>query len=355
MNVSDDLHVRVRAFIAGSSHDRLAFEALALELAAFQIAQVDPVRRLALAKNALRPASSDEIVALPTDVFRLRRVAAHAPEQDVRVFRTSGTTSGARGAHALRTLATYEAAALRHGRDLLWPDRAPTRALVLAAPSSLLQDSSLSFMIDLFIARLQLKARHVLDATGLQLEALEQELAVCEEQDGPVLVMGTAFAYVHAIDALGSRTRRLPSGSRAMLTGGFKGRSREVPEAELRAALSCAFGIDPALIIGEYGMTEMSSQLYEPRIARPTTKPSVYRAPGWVQVNAVHPESLAPLPQGTVGIARVLDLANVDSSVGVLTSDLVRVLSNGDIELLGRSPGATPRGCSLAIEELERG
>lgn len=127
-----------------------------------------------------------------------------------------------------------------------------------------------------------------------------------------------------------------------------------MPEADLRASLAQAFGIDQSLIIGEYGMTEMSSQLYEPRILEPATKSSTYRAPGWIRVSAVDPETLAPLPPGTIGIARILDLANVDSSIGVLTSDLVRVLTNGDIELLGRAPGATPRGCSLAIEELER-
>lgn len=354
MSRSDELHERVRAFIARPTHDPRELDAIALELAAFQLEHVEPVRRLAQARGVSAPTSSAEIVALPTDVFRLRRVAAHEPQLDVRVFRTSGTTSGARGSHALRTLATYEAAALRHAQDLLWPDQVPTRALVLAAPAALVPDSSLSFMIDLFIERLALQARHVFDRAGLQLVALNEELAACQQHDGPVLVMGTAFAYVHALDALGDRRFALPAGSRAMLTGGFKGRSREVPEAELRAALSRTFGIDPARILGEYGMTELSSQLYEPRVAEPSCPASVYRAPGWVRVDAVDPETLAPLPAGAVGLARILDLANVDSSIGILTHDRVRVVGQGDVELLGRMPGATPRGCSLAIEELER-
>jgi len=41
----------------------------------------------------------------------------------------------------------------------------------------------------------------------------------------------------------------------------------------------------------------------------------------------------------------------VDSAVAVQTEDLVRRRGAG-IELLGRRPGAPPRGCSLAVEAL---
>jgi hypothetical protein len=55
-----------------------------------------------------------------------------------------------------------------------------------------------------------------------------------------------------------------------------------------------------------------------------------------------------------VGLARFIDLGNVDSAVCVVTQDLVRRVGGG-IELLGRQPGATPRGCSLSIEALLHG
>jgi hypothetical protein len=60
------------------------------------------------------------------------------------------------------------------------------------------------------------------------------------------------------------------------------------------------------------------------------------------------------VPDGEIGLARFIDLANVDSAVAILTRDLVR-RRDGGIELLGRSPGAPPRGCSLAIEALLSG
>ena len=56
-----------------------------------------------------------------------------------------------------------------------------------------------------------------------------------------------------------------------------------------------------------------------------------------------------PVPTGELGIARIIDLGNVDSALVVQTEDLVRRRGAG-IELLGRRPGATARGCSLAVE-----
>lgn len=352
---SDALHARVRAFIAGESTDR--FEALALEIAAFQRARVEPVGRLAKARLGAAPARSlEEIPALPTDVFRLRRVAAHPPSLDVRVFETSGTTQGAetKGRHPMRTLVTYEAAAMAHAARFLFPDVRLARALVLAPSSRDAPSSSLSFMIDLFVERLGLEARATVGATGaIDFEAVTAQARACAEAPAPALVMGTAFAFVHAIDRLASAPVRLPAGSVAMLTGGFKGRSREVPEGELREGIARWLGLDPERIVGEYGMTELSSQLYEPRIGAPAGfRASTYRAPSWVRVAAADPITLAPLPSGQEGIARIVDLANIDSSIAIQTQDRVVVDASGDVLLLGRLPGAIARGCSLAIEDV---
>jgi hypothetical protein len=141
-----------------------------------------------------------------------------------------------------------------------------------------------------------------------------------------------------------------------MQTGGFKGRSREVAPDELRRRVGETFGVRTDLVVGEYGMTELSSQLYEGTLAGvlgfgPPVEHGVYFAPPWVRVDAVDPVSLDALPPGEVGIARIVDLANVDSAVAIQTADRVRV-AGGGVEILGRLPGAAPRGCSLAVDEM---
>lgn len=356
---SDALHARVRAAIAavdgGGGLDRDAFDALALELARHQRRHVAPFARLVRARavdlDAAR--SADRIPAVPTDVFRLVRVAAHPPELDARTFRTSGTTSGARGELPLRTTATYAAGALAWGSRHLWPDRPIRRAVVLAPRAADVPDSSLSFMIDLFVEHLGAETTWHVDPARAALDhaGLERACAAAREAGDPVLLFGTGFAFVWATDTE-DLDLRLPPGSRAMITGGFKGRTREVDEPELRARLADRFGLEPSSIVGEYGMTELSSQLYEPRLIPGAIHVGRYRPPPWVRVTAVDPTSLEPVAAGEEGLARIVDLANVDNAVAVQTADRVRVDDDG-VTLLGRAPGATPRGCSLAIEEMQ--
>lgn len=97
-------------------------------------------------------------------------------------------------------------------------------------------------------------------------------------------------------------------------------------------------------------MSELSSQLYTRGIelGRPT---GLYRAPHWLRVRAVDPMTLQPLPAGETGLLRFDDLANTDSVAAIQTSDLGCVTPDG-VALYGRAPGATPRGCSLAVEEI---
>lgn len=328
------------------------FEALALDVARLQVRHVPAVARLARASgfDAGGEPAIDAIPAVPTDVFRFARVAAHPPEADVAVFRTSGTTSGARGEHAFRTLATYDAAAAAWGSRFLTEGRTDLAVISLTPPPGEAEDSSLVHMIALFSRAEAGPVTWHLAGGSLDPASVERACSAARAVGRAALLAGTSFAFVHLLDAAAGLDLRLPPGSRAMLTGGFKGRSREVGADELRAGIASAFGLPDSAVVGEYGMTELSSQLYEATLVRTHAPHGVYTPPPWVRVTAVDPESLAPLAPGEVGIARVVDLANVDSAVAILTADRVRVTEEG-VALLGRLPGATPRGCSLAVEE----
>ena len=100
-------------------------------------------------------------------------------------------------------------------------------------------------------------------------------------------------------------------------------------------------------------MTELTSQLYEGCLpdGELSGEPGVYLEPPWARVVPVDPATLRPVAEGEVGLARIVDLGNVDSAVVILTQDLVRRRGAG-IELCGRRRGAPRRGCSLAVEAL---
>jgi hypothetical protein len=181
-------------------------------------------------------------------------------------------------------------------------------------------------------------------------DALRERVAALSPS-ATVAILATSFALVHLTDALGGDVLALPPGSRVMQTGGFKGRSREVAAEDLRKGVARAFALDERCIVSEYGMTELSSQLWEATLVDERARPGVYAEPPWVRVVPVDPETLAPVPDGSLGIARIEDLANVDSAFALLAQDRVRRVDGG-VELLGRAPGAPPRGCSIALDEM---
>jgi len=354
VNVSDPvreaeaLHARVRQAIATGD---VPFAELARELAVFQARYVPGYARLCAAR-AVDPASGslDELPAVPTDAFRVARIATFPAEHDVAVFRTSGTTIGTRGMHPMRTLATYHDAAMSAASSTLfapYPERVRIVAIAETAP-----DSSLARMLAWFIAeRGDARSTFVRpDDVDTAIETLERAAV-----DGPLLLLATAFAHVHLIDRLNSggtqRSLPLPRGSRVMQTGGFKGRSREVAPEELRSMIATTYELPRAEVVGEYGMTELTSQLWATPESGSTARHWIYRAPPWVRVSARDPATLAPLPEGARGIARIEDLGNVESAWAIQTADEV-IVQGSRVEILGRLPGATPRGCSLAVEEL---
>src|SRR6266540_750582 len=357
------LHTRVRSFIEASARGDAAaesFDGLGLAVLRYQADHVAAYQRL-LARAGRDPGRVSEVrvlPAVPSDAFRFARIAAHPPADDVALFRTSGTTALPRGEHALSTTETYECSALAWGGWALFCDiHEPLTAIILSPREN--PESSLHFMMKTFAARFAPKAHYLQtsDLSAIDADELERACDAAARAGAPAIVMGTSFAFVHALDALGGRRLQLPQASRAMHTGGFKGRSRAVDARELRGHIAQTFGVSEGAVVGEYGMTELSSQLYEGTLRgqrgfdTPSATHGTFIPPPWMRVAAVDPETLLPLADGEVGILRFEDLVNVDGALAIQTADRGRCTSAG-VELMGRSPGAPPRGCSLALENL---
>ena len=359
---SNTLHEAVQRFASGES--TRTFADLALEIAEFQAEFSAGFARLVQGrKGAL--STAETIPGVPSDAFRLARVAVHPESEDAARFATSGTTGSGHGIHAMRRLDTYETLALRFGRSALLSESAPSRVVALAPRLAEPPTSSLGYMMALFMVDFEQAAagsargpeRWLIDERGVNLAGIDEagQSALATGQD--LIVLATSFALVALLDALAGRTLRVPERTVVMQTGGFKGKSREIAPDELRQSVARCFGISEARVVGEYGMTELTSQLYEatlpgsPLYAERRGPAGVYFEPAWLRVIPVDPVSLDPVAEGEVGIARIVDLGNVDSAIAIQTQDRVRRIDGG-IELLGRAAGAPPRGCSLAVEEF---
>ena len=195
-------------------------------------------------------------------------------------------------------------------------------------------------------AQAQTVSRFWLRHGHFEFEALRETLLALSKNHRPVGLSGTAFSFVHLIDAWRDLPPlRLPPGSWLLETGGFKGRSREIPKPELYAEMARLFAIPDRDIWNEYGMSELSSQAY----ARGTS--GLHVTPPWARVLVWDPARGREVRIGQRGLVRWLDLANTDSVFALQTLDLAERTPTG-FRLLGRLPRTEPRGCSLGIEDL---
>jgi hypothetical protein len=347
--------------------DRL-FNSLALELFALQYAHNAPYRRLCDARG-ISPQSITHwanIPPVPTAGFKELELTCLAPAERTAVFHSSGTTAQrpSRHFHSAESLALYEAslwvwfrayvlAGLRGAGVGEW------RLAILTPRPTQAPHSSLVHMFetvrrrvgaaeDVFLGGLESDGTWNLDLTRTG-SALRLAVAA----DRPVVLLGTAFSFVHLMDAVAERGLQLglPPGSVVMETGGYKGRSRELPKPELHELICHGLGVSPLQIRCEYGMSELSSQAYDGTGSAGTeTEARIFRFPPWCRAQTVSPETGREVAVGSTGLIRVFDLANVFSVLAVQTEDLAIRRADG-FELLGRAVAAEPRGCSLMATE----
>ncbi|MBV8343450.1 MAG: hypothetical protein JO190_00465 [Candidatus Eremiobacteraeota bacterium] len=333
-----------------SPHDS-AFGDLALRVFDYQLRYNAPYARYCARLGvtpACPPSSWEAIPAVPAPAFKEAALTTFDPGSAALTFETSGTSGPARGRHHMETPALYDAALLAAFDRLVLPDDARLRYFNLVPNPQERPASSLGYMMA------RISERRGKGRTGWYLngdELLYDEFAsdLCSTiEDGcAVFIAATAFALMHALDALERDGTRLalPRGSRIMQTGGFKGRSRVVDRAELYERTCGVFGVAHAAIVSEYGMTELTSQYYQDAVSGNEV------GPPWLRARVVGPDRRAVAP-GSVGSLLHVDLANRSSCVAVQTEDLGIERAVG-FTLLGREAEALPRGCSLDAETLQ--
>jgi hypothetical protein len=294
------------------------------------------------------------IPAIPTGAFKDFDFTCLPAEERTTVFHSSGTTRQrpSRHFHSTDSLALYRAAARRWFQRHLPPTDPPRVLLSLTPPVDRAPNSSLVRMLDFVSDDLAPDRQWFAGATAdgfwtLDPAAVTTQIEAAGRSRRPVLLAGTAFNFVHLLDwmdANGVRTQ-LPSGSAVMETGGYKGRSREVPKTRLHESITGRLGVPAGRIVCEYGMCELSSQAYD-RVAGDKVATRRFRLPPWARGRIVSPEDGREVAINSTGVLQVFDLANVFSVLAVQTEDLAVRRADG-WELLGRTTTAEPRGCSL--------
>lgn len=335
----------------------IEFQQLALELFSLQLDGNPAYRRLCELRGL--PSSIrhwSQIPAVPTAAFKELELTSLPSGERTTVFHSSGTTEQkpSRHFHHAASLALYEGSLLPWFQAHLLADDVALSFLSLTPPPALAPHSSLVHMFATVGRAFGAEGTGfagTLDADGAWALDFDQIESALHNASRPLLLLGTAFNFVHLLDhlATGSRSLRLPAGSRVLETGGYKGRSRVVPQAELHALIAARLGVPAERIVCEYGMSELSSQAYDRAVPRSVAEAATSRCfhfPPWCRLQIVSPETGRSVAEGESGLLRIFDLANVRSVLALQTEDLA--IRRGDgFELIGRAATAEARGCSL--------
>jgi hypothetical protein len=383
MPASPELDRDLRALFAQGPAAPLndaAFGALALRVFATQYEALEAYRTYCQRRGALpqRLRHWSEIPAVPAQAFRdVRLWSDDDGAEPAAVFRTSGTTSqaenGARpGEHYMSAagLALYDASLLPTFRAFVLPEltkldqRSPLHPLVLGPPPAQAPHSSLWHMVDVAgRALFEALPRWFLPAGGLDVAGFEAVLG----EGKAVCLIATDLALDGWLQSAEAREFRvkLPKGSRVLHTGGPKGRRRALTLDALYARIASTLGVPEAHCVGEYGMTELASQFYDDTLLASATSaalPRLKHGPPWVRALVVDVQTLDPVPPGTPGLLKFVDLANLGSVLAIQTEDRAIAATDEELggpppagrpfRLLGRAQGSEPRGCSLDAEAV---
>lgn len=354
MNDQQEIVDALLAFIAQDGCDDAQFDALALRLFAYQHANNAAYRRFCQLRGATprRVRTWRDIPAVPISAFKEATLSCAPADSAERVFMTSGTTRGdVKGRHYHPTIAVWDASMTSHFARRFMRRDARLPMAILFPDEAAMPNSSLAHYLALAVQRFGAEdSAWFVGAQGMDVARLVAWLRRHEEAGKACAVLGASWSFVHLMDALAERgvTMRLPEGSRLLDTGGYKGQSRELPLEAFYAGLQASFGVPRERCINMYGMTELSTQLYDDGNV---VVPSVKSGPHWLRSRLVDPLTGHDVPRGERGVLVHCDLASFNSVTSILTED-VGIAVDGGFQLLGRAEGAQAKGCSLAVEEF---
>jgi hypothetical protein len=356
------IYDQVLGFIAAPQPG--AFEALALAVFRYQVANVAPYREYcrSLGAEENRIVRLQDIPPVSTIAFKYARLAGEAVAGE-KIFLTSGTTISRteRGAQIVARPEVYRASALAQLRRMMFPDGRKMRILAMHPAADEMPESSLSQMITWCIEAFGASpCACVADRKGVDTEAARDFLQAAQRDGAMVAILATTASLGALFACLEKTSPRiaLPRRSRIMDTGGAKGQLTPLDAETVCARAAALLGVTPQFVINEYGMTELCSQLYDATSFNSDDNSApgqrVKIAPPWMRAAAVDPVSLKPVAAGEAGLLRFFDLANVGSISAILTEDFGVVNESGDrVRLLGRAGMSEPRGCALAIQQFE--
>ena len=331
MKSYEELQKRIELFIDEDSNE--TFNELILEAHDFQKRNCQTLKNYT-DQNCKNPQSWKEITPIPTEAFKSAKIISFPEKRISKTFLTSGTTGDSKGQHHFLDTSLYEKSILATWKKL----NLPKLPLICLTQSH--ECNNKSSLIHMFKT---LNGKYLINSSGeINFEKIN---SFFKHNNSPIVFAGTAIAFLELIKNSSNINIELPKGSWILETGGYKGMKKSVNKDTFYAEISELFNLPIDKIINEYSMTELSSQFYSFGLNH------THKSAHWLKAKVVIPGKNTEAQDGEKGILAIYDLANLGSSVAIMTGDIA-IKKGNEFELVGRDETLTPRGCSLAAEEL---
>lgn len=307
------------------------FNDLILETHSFQRNKCQLIRNYA-ATYCSSPETWQEVAPIPTEVFKNTSLISFPEKRISKTFLTSGTTGDTRGKHHFVDTSIYEKSILTSWKILDLP-RLPI--VCLSQSPTINCQSSLIHMFGTLNGKFLIGSSGHLDKVKINF--------FLKNSNRPFILAGTALAFLYLMEEQSGIQLELPKGSWIMETGGYKGSNRRIIKKDFYSMIRNNFNLPEERIINEYSMTELSSQFYSRGLN------STHKSTHWLKARVLKPGTKSEVEDGERGILSIYDLANLGSSIGIMTGDIA-IRRGSEFELIGRNENLEPRGCSRAAD-----
>lgn len=192
-------------------------------------------------------------------------------------------------------------------------------------------------------------------------QALVQRLLAVRHEYPQVVLIGAPIMFLHLAGYIAENQIDLGDCHQVLIiTGGGWKRAggQAISRAEFDRRIQACFPGLPATNLRDfYNAVELNTVL-------PECEHRVKHAPPWLRVEVLHPETLAPLPVGEMGLLAFLDPTTTSYPGLILTDDFVRLSLDGTcacgrfgrgIEMVRRVQSVDQRGCALKIDRNRYG
>ena len=308
------------------------FQALAVEIAQFQLKHCTIYRDFARLMNVEEVNRFEDIPFLPIRFFKeVEVVSMPVPEKHL-VFMSSGTGEQGRSKHIVADPSLYTQS-YTLGFEQYFGD--PKDWVILALLPNYLEqgNSGLVNMVEGLIAQ----SEHSLSGFVLnEIEHIHARYLAALASGRKCMLFGVSYALLDLAEQGKDFSKAV-----VVETGGMKGRRQELTKSELHDALKQ--GLQTSDIHSEYGMTELLSQAY-------SLGDGIFECPPWMKILTRDTEDALTIQKiGKTGGINIIDLANYNSCAFIATQDLGKVHQNGTFEIIGRFDNSDIRGCNLMV------